>query len=407
MKMTYFAPWLSIAAVVATPIHAQWFDSLVNPEVVVTLVHPPSLGIKVKRIAFAPVSTVQADELVSACIADLSRTGQLDIIDRGNTEKVLKEQKFSNSGMVDSAYVVELGKMLGSGVMLFVKVYNQHVSHIPHSETTPGGKLKDGTPYPPVTTYISKTQVDYSASVQAVDLSSGKIYNQQHITVAPSLESISDKGVPAFPSDSEVRSLAINMALTSVRQMLLSWTETRKLLFYDDKDYGMKEAYKRLQLKDYPGALAKSQEALEKAKADPHAKEKYLGRTNYNAGMCHFILGDYDAAQPFLRAARETDPKHKHFLAAEAECSRAIGLRDEMSKVDIRSNQIEVSTTQAEPPSPASTQPVSTHSGPTSASTNPPTGVEERLRKLEDLKKKGLITPQEYKKRREEILKEI
>jgi hypothetical protein len=41
----------------------------------------------------------------------------------------------------------------------------------------------------------------------------------------------------------------------------------------------------------------------------------------------------------------------------------------------------------------------------TTAQAQPQTSVEDRLKKLEDLKKKGLITPEEYDKKRAEILK--
>jgi tetratricopeptide (TPR) repeat protein len=218
-----------------------------------------------------------------------------------------------------------------------------------------------------------------------VDLASGRIYSQQRIAVAPSRELSSESGPPEYPSETEVRELAIEQARTQVHRMLLPWTETRKLIFYDDQDFGMKEAYKRLKLKDVPGALAKSRDALTQAKADPRIKPKYLGRTNYNLGICHFILGDYASALPFLLAARETDPGHKLFREAVSECERAIQLSAELAKVDKRSAKLEPSAP-------------STPAGGT---------IEERLERLEALRKKGLITQGEYDKRRAEILSEL
>lgn len=395
---------LLLIAGTASPVQAQWFDRLINPDVVVALNHPPSLGIKVKRVAFAPTTTNAADELVSVCLADLSSGSELEILDRGNIEKVLKEQKFSNSGMVDSSTAVELGKLLGSPVLLFVKVFNMKTSYVPLSRTTEGWSDKKGVYHPPVTTYTSKTQVDFSASIQAVDLGTGKIYGQKRIAVAPTREATSDQGRPEYPSETEVREIALSMAKLEVRRMLLSWSESRKLIFYDDKDYGMKEAYKRLMLKDYEGALAKSTEALTQAKADPKLSPKYLGRTNYNVGMCQFILGDYDASLPYLRAARETDPSHKIFMESAEECERAIKLRDEMSQVDAKSARIELEAPkQSEAPAPSSSK----ATGEAKASASDASTAEQRLEKLDKLKKKGLITPQEYKQKRDEIMKEL
>ena len=389
---------LLAAGVLALPAQAQFWDALINPEVNVTLVHPPSLGLKVQRVAFAPVSGRAAEDLVAACIADLSGSSQLEVLDRGNIEKILGEQKFSNSGLVDEQAAVELGKLMGSAVLLFVKVQRMDVKHVPLSSTAPSWTDKKGTYYPAVTTYVSKTQVDFNASVQAVDLATGRIHSQQRIAVAPSRETSSDRGRPEYPSDTEVMEMAVGLARTEVHRMLLSWTEARKLIFYDDKDYGMKDAYRRLQLNDNPGALQKSLEAVTAAKADPKVKPKYVGRTNYNVGMCQFILGDYAAALPYLKAARETDPSHKIFAGAENECLRAVKLAEDMSRVDARSAKVEMAPSGAAAPQARAPEPVSA---------KPAVSAEDRLIKLESLRKKGLITPQDYQAKKAEIMKDI
>lgn len=391
---------LLIAGMIALPLQAQFWDALINPDVNVTLVHPPALGMKVQRVAFAPVVGPVAEDLVAACIADLSHSGSLEILDRGNIEKILQEQKFTNSGLVDEKSAVELGKLLGSGVLLFVKVQRLDVKHIPLSSTQPSYTDKKNGYHPAITTYISKTQVEFNASVQAVDLASGRIYSQQRIAVAPSRENSDERGRPEYPSDTEVTEMAIGLARNQVHQLLLSWTEQRKLIFYDDKDYGMKDAYKRLQLNDTPGALQKSMDAVAAAKADPKVKPKYLGRTHYNVGMCQFILGDYAAAMPYLQAARETDPSHKIFAGAEAECLRALKLGEEMTRVDARSAKVELETprTSAPPSRPAESAPASVKAG---------ASVEDRLMKLESLKKKGLLSAEDYKAKKAEILKDI
>lgn len=383
--ITCFA--VALAMAVGTPIRAQWFDALINPDVEVSLTHPPSLGIKVQRVAFAPVATPAEDELVSACIADLMANSQVEVLDRSNIEKVLKEQKFSNSGLVDEQSTVELGRLLGSPVLLLVSVHNLKVTKTPSRSLKAEWKDSKGKVHPSVTTYTARTQIDYSASVQAVDLASGRVYSQQRIAVSPSREQSSQVFQPEYPSETEVRELAIEQARTQVRRMLLPWTETRKLVFYDDQDFGMKEAYKRLKLKDTLGALAKAQESLAQAKADPRVRPKFLGRTNYNVGMCHFILGDYASAKPFLLAARETDPDHKIFREAAAECERAIQLSEELARVESRSA--------------GTGQPVQR------ATPTPSGTIEERLERLESLRKKGLITQGEYDKRRAEILGEL
>lgn len=374
-------------ALTQTPVRAQFWEKLVNPEVEVTLTHPPGLGLKVQRVAFAPAPDRMSEDFISACIADLSASGQLELLDRGNIERVLKEQKFTNSGLVDEATAISLGRLLGSPVMLFARVQRLEVKHLPTSSTSPGWKDKKGKVYPPTTTWTSKTQVEFNASVQAVDLATGRIYAQRRIVAAPSREASSDKGRPEFPSDSSVIELAIADGTREIHRMLLAWTDSRKLTFYDDKDYGMKEAHKRLKIGDPEGALSLSLEALKAAKADPGVSPKYLGRTQYNAGICHFILGRYGAAMPFLTAAREADADNKIYATARQECEKALRLMEEMSRIEARSER--------SAPTPETAAPATS------------TGVEERLQRLENLKKKGLLSPEEYKAKKAEIMKDL
>lgn len=373
----------------ASPVRGQWFDSLINPDVEVSLAHPPGLGIRARRVAFAPVQSAAADELVSACIADLTRNGQMEVLDRSNIDRILKEQKFTNSGLVDEGSAIELGRMLGSPLLLMVNVHHLKVSRTPHRSTKPEWKDSKGKVHPAVTTYTSTTRIDYSASIQAVDLASGRVYSQQRIVLDPSRENVSEEGQPAYPSESEVREAAIEEAVLQVHRMLLPWNETRKLIFYDDREYGMKDAYKRLKQKDTLQALAASEKVLAAAKADKNVRDKFLGRANYNLGICHFILGDYGTALPYLRTARETDPDHKIFREALRECERAIQLAAEMARVEARSA--------------ASTAVLPAGQAPQSAGGT----IEERLEQLDRLRKKGLITQPEYDKRKAEILAEI
>ena len=87
-------------------------------------------------------------------------------------------------------------------------------------------------------------------------------------------------------------------------------------------------------------------------------------------------------------------------------CERAINLRDEMSKVDTRSARLETpSSSKQENPLPLN----SGVSGPKQETSNGGNAlsVEDRLKRLDDLKKKGLLSPQEYKKRKAEIVKDL
>ncbi len=401
----YFLPALLLAG---GPVHAQFWQRLTNPDVMVTMTHPPSLGIKIKSLAFAPVTNENAEELVSACIQDLTASGQIEILDRNNVEKIFKEQKFGQSGLVDARTAVEMGNLMGSPVLLIVKVFRFNVKQFPLRGKTTVYRGNPAQAYD-VPVYTSKTQADFGASIQAIDLATGKTYSEKRFALTPSKENSSTDGQPEYPTDSSVREAAIYEVRSDLHKMLLSWKESKKLIFYDDKDYGMKEAFQYLKMNNYPEALAKSVVALNNANADPKVKPKYIARANYNIGMCHFILGDYSSAMPFLQAALKTDPGNNIFGESVGECVRAIALVSEMSKVDTRTAKLEAPAPKAQEPTQnivlADPKRGTANSGNTTSGNTP--SVEDRLKRLNDLKKNGLITQQEYQKRKAEIIKDL
>jgi hypothetical protein len=372
----------------AAPAPAQLWDrlqKLVNPEVEVQLTHPPDLGIRIQRLAFAPVATPVEADLVQALIADLSGSGAIEVLDRANVERILSEQKFSNSGLVDEQTAVELGRLLGSPALVIVKVH--HFAFNPsrrQTAQTRKEKIEKKEVEKTVTTHFARKQGDFVASIQAVDLASGRIHNAKRVVASPSLENSQQDTPPDFPGDGQVRELAIAQAVAQVRKMLLPWNEPRRLVFFDDSDYGMKAAYGRLKAKDYPGALSLSQEARSRAGADSAARPKTLGRISYNVGLCHFILGDCESGLPFLKAALDSEPDSGIYRDALAECTRGAQFQEELRKAAGKAGV---------PAAPA-------------ASAGRPS-LEERLQKLDGLFKKGLISEDDFRKRKEELLKEI
>lgn len=375
-----------LALVTVAPAPAQLWDrlqKLVNPEVEVQVTHPPELGIRIQRLAFAPTAAPVEADLVQALIADLS--GAIEVLDRANVERILGEQKFSNSGLVDEKTAVELGRLLGSPTLVIVKVH--HFAFTPsrrQTSQTKKEKVDRKEVERTVTTYFARKQGDFVASVQAVDLASGRIYSAKRVVAAPSLENSQDNAPPDFPGDGQVRELAIAQAVAQVRRMLLPWNETRKLVFFDDGDYGMKAAYARLRARDYPGALSLALESRAKAAGDPQARPKALGRTGYNAGICHFILGDCESGLPFLKAALDLEPDSGIYRDALAECTRGAQFQAEMRQAEQKGG-----------------------GAPAKAATDGKPSLEERLQRLDGLYRKGLITEEDYRKRKDELLKEI
>lgn len=384
---------LLLVPVLAAPLQAQLFERLFNPDVKVALTHPPGLGLKVSRVAFLPPRNDASAELVSLLTADLAT--RLEVVDRVNLQAVLREQELGLQGHLEPATVARLGKLLGPSVLLTVDV------HQIQARTTRGTRVQDvrdkaGKVTGQRTFHTARTRLEFRASVQAVDLETGRIFGARALRLEPEAAVESEQGRPEPPPEGPLRDQALAYARMEVARLLLPWNETRKLIFYDDKAFGMKEAYRRLEGGDVAGALAASREAYEQARSQAGTEPKHQGRTAYNVGMCHFIRGDYDEALPFLRAARDTDRDNGIYRDALQEVQRALDLREELQRVEARSPR-PAEAVLPEPPARPAAEPAQ----PAKPS------VEERLERLEALRKKGLITPAEYQQRRAEILKEL
>ncbi|WP_257312984.1 CsgG/HfaB family protein [Geothrix fuzhouensis] len=382
----------TVLALLSLPVQAQFWSELANPKVEVVVVHPPGLGLKVERLAFAPSRDLNSRELADALTADLVQSHQVEVVDRAHLDAVLKEQELGASGYVEPATIARLGKLLGPSVLVIVNVNRSEVSRNQSS------KEERSTDYKTKQEIVrhkrtSITSLDFSATVQVVDLSTGRVFGAQRLEDAPSLSNSSYDGFPAYPRDSDVRRLAFETAKGKVLHLLLAWSETRKLTFFDDDVFGMAQAHDRLKARDTRGALELALDGLEQSKQDKGQKPKYYPRAEYNVGIIQFALGHYEEALPYLRAALDMQPDASIFQTALKECQEAVTLQEALRRAESRSEPATAPT--------ASSRPAPAMSEPTKAS------PEARLQKLQALYKKGLLDKREYDAKKAEILKEL
>jgi tetratricopeptide (TPR) repeat protein len=375
----------------AVPAQAQFWSELANPKVEVTLVHPPGLGLKVERLAFAPGHDRNSRDLADALTADLVQSRQVEVVDRAHLDAILKEQELGASGYVEPATIAKLGKLLGPSVLVIVNVNRSEISR---NQSSKEERSKDYKTKEEIIRHkrTSITSLDFSATVQVVDLSTGRVFGAQRMEDAPNLANTSYDGFPAYPLDSDVRRIAFETAKVKVLRMLLSWSEVRKLTFFDDETFGMDRAHQRLKAGDLRGAMDLALDGLDQSKRDRGQKPKYYPRVQYNVGIIHFIQGNYPQALPYLRAALDIQPDASIFQTALRECQEAMDLQEALRQAESRSEA--AARPEPRPQPKAEVQPAKS-------------GPEERLQKLQELYKKGLLDKKEYESKKAEILKEL
>ena len=386
MRIAAIALFVCLGASIAG---AQFMDKLTKPKVPVPLRHPPGLGLNVKRIAFGQVSGECADQFVDLLTEGLVHSG-IEVIDRQHLQAILDEHKFQVSMYLDSSTALQLGRILGPTAFIFVKAQRCTSEQQPLREVQRG---EDGSSR---YLYISRTRAFVRGSVQTVDLTTGRVFSAQTLEATPVRDNRSYSGQPEFPPGVQMIDESLRSLAEQARRMYVPWTETKEVYFYNDGDCGLKQAYELLKAGSVDAALERSEANLAACRAQPKVKQSTLSHALYNAGVMQMLALKYDQARKYLNEAAEL--KGGDIVNETiAECEAAEKLARAMQQVEQRS----IAMNSARPPVPAA--PEGTVAPPEPAKST----VEQRLRSLGDLYQKGLITKEDFDKRKAEILKEI
>ncbi len=319
----------SIAAVATIGVHGQIWDMLTNPQIPTTIAHPPDLGIQVNRVAFASAQGEAAGEFVDALTARFVQAN-VEVIERGRLNALLREQNLSLSGYVDRQSAAQMGKILGPTVMIFVNIQRHAWEKKALYNDWKDSKDRRRR------TFISRTQAFVRGSIRSVDLATGRIFAAQVLEANPIVENKSDdRCCPEYPEEFAVLDGAMAQVVRRAEQMYLPWTEVVKLYYFDDNDCGLKNAFNRHKVGDIEGALDLSLENLRQCKALPKSNVKALAHAYHNVGMGYFSLGQHGKALEYLEESQRLRPGDISSEAV-AECRRAQALVREMQRVEER-----------------------------------------------------------------------
>jgi hypothetical protein len=397
-----------------TPAAAQILSRLMNPQVEVTINHPPSLGLLIDKVAFRTNGAGCPEEL-EAALVDQFVTRGTEVVDRANLESILRELDFGQSGYVDANRAATIGQMLGPAVLVFLKVTRcaEEQQALTNHQRNYKGEMRYE--------FISRTTAHLKGSVQAVDLATGKIFAARSFDQQLPLTYSSESCCPEFPSTFQARDAVLALATTEILRMFFPWTERRELVFFDSKDCNLKTAHAAFKAGDLESSWELSQENLETCKSWAKAKPSDLAHAYYNLGMVAFVRGEYDVAEEHFRLSMRTKPSE---VATEAlaECRRARELElgfasvvqwesggpaGDSSTVPAVSAGVGSGASksngaaQSVPPAPQPVQSTAT------APSGDPATARKRLEELKALLDQGLITKEEFEQKRAEILRTL
>jgi hypothetical protein len=378
----------------AAPAGALDFDSLKKslglggPELELTIEHPPGTALKVTALAVATPEGKCSDGVAARIEEDFVNAG-ITVIDRQRFADIMSEHHLQVGGSFDQKTAAKIGRLMGAQALLFIRVMDCHTGQ----NRKEIYRDKDGN-----TTYLYTVQGTIGGGMRVVDLTTGKLLAAQRFEGKGEKEAKDGYPDPTLAIGEAEQAVAF-----SVHKLLLPWKETKRVVFYNDSDCNLKLANNLLKAQDIPGAFAQSEANLAACKERPKTKPATVARAHYNLGILQFMKDDFDAALTNLNEAEKLQDS-KVFIAALADCRRAKDLAAAMSRYEEETQSIRAAD--AKPGKKAATIAVKASNAGGGASSGS-MSVEDRLAKLEDQKKKSLITPDEYKERRAKILGEL
>ena len=118
-----------------------------------------------------------------------------------------------------------------------------------------------------------------------------------------------------------------------IERVFLPWTEERELVFFDDKDCGLKQADSLMKAGDIKGALEQSRRNVEACRANPKAKDKHRLRALHNLAAALYASDESAAAVPLFEEALRLGGNEEQKEGLEA-ASALTKLRDDARQVE-------------------------------------------------------------------------
>ena len=283
--------------------HAQFRERLGNPTVAVEVEHPPELGLIVDRLVFGPVRGDCTDELVHRIVGGLASSG-LRVADQSTRHTRLTRYERNFRDRVDQAAAAEMGRFSGGGSVAAMVALDVRRCTVETKFSEDEAKAADGRAEK---TYRMRARAFLDFALPTVDLTTGAALGDRPFSYSGEKREdfASRDGYPDAPAALEMLDEELDEAIERIRRLFLPRTEAINTLFYDDRDCGLRDAYRALRRGDLRRALAVSEQNLASCERKPNVERKLLARAHYNVGIAHLLRRDYDAALAALHTAEQ------------------------------------------------------------------------------------------------------
>lgn len=245
-----------------------------------------------------------------------ARTNLYSVVERDQIDKVLKEQNFSNSGVVDDAQATQIGKVLGIDAIISGSV--SYTSKDEVSENTVYDLSGNATKVP-----CLKRTVTAEARMRIISVTTGQL-----IAVSTPKSEFYEK-----KCGSERSGLQSSAAIANLCYQDLAFKIANSFSPYF-KD--VKFEFEKIKTKEFKDKSKQALEYVESGDFDKAANiykaileaDPYTAAAAYNLGCLNTIVGNYDDAYQNYKMAAEIDEaafgKYVKKAEAQVEMSKAL-----------------------------------------------------------------------------------
>jgi len=275
------------------------FVSCGTSKVLLNVKRPAEINLKgFKKIAIGNITGgegTHASDISDGITTRLVQSNSFEVLDRQNLQKILDEHQLTMEGLVDPNGSAELGKFIGSAVLVFGRVqadqYKEEVTRDKPWTDKDGGYHQ---------TVRRSGQYDLSVHLQVVDIQSSKILGVKDIPVSNTTQTTADNREPEQISVDNLYTSALQNICDNFMKLVASYDVQVAAEFETDKELPeVENAVAQFKIGESGEAVKILEGVSKKDFTDPKIKAKAI----YNLGLAQLYSGFYDEASENLKKA--------------------------------------------------------------------------------------------------------
>lgn len=228
------------------------------------------------------------------------------LLDREQTDLILKEYKLQSTGYVEEDYVTPFGKFFSSGIIMTGRIVNSNYKKQTKTSSSivSNGKKKK----------YRKGTYNISFSIQFIDISTTQIVYSKTIDAKYTIKTKSDYTTPPSINENEVYLGAINLLSEKFKNLFTPHEVEYKIKFQKNSKFNteLKNVAALVQVEEFDLAYEKLKVILQNKKVIK--SDKALSSAYYNIAMLEIYTNKYDDAKKNAKLGYLKNPKNSECL---------------------------------------------------------------------------------------------